>query len=45
MNSVHFLYGALAATAAIHCFYIGILVGRYLRLQRQLKDLGSKANS
>jgi hypothetical protein len=44
MNSVHFLYGALAATAAIHCFYIGILVGRYLRLQQQLQDLGANAD-
>ena len=37
MNSVHFLYAALAATAVIHLSYIGILVRRYLRLRGQLK--------
>lgn len=41
MNSVHFLYAALAATAVIHFFYIGILVRRYRRLQSQLKEMKS----
>ena len=39
MNSVHYLYAALVATAVIHFSYIGILVGRYRRLQAQLKEL------
>ena len=39
MNSVHYLYAALAATAVIHFSYIGILVGRYRRLRGQLNEL------
>ena len=41
MNSVHFLYAALVATAVIHVSYIGILVRRYFRLQSQAKELKS----
>ena len=37
MNSVHFLYAALAATAVIHCSYIAILVRRYRRLDDRRK--------
>lgn len=44
MNSVHFLYAALAATAVIHCSYIGILVRRYVRLRGQLDGLGRKVS-
>jgi hypothetical protein len=40
MNSVHFLYAALCATAVIHFSYIGILVRRYLRLRGRLKGAG-----
>jgi hypothetical protein len=43
VNSVHYLYAALVATAVIHFSYIGILVGRYRRLRGELKDLGTKA--
>jgi len=39
VNSVHYLYAALAATAVIHFSYIGILVRRYLRLQSQIKGM------
>lgn len=45
MNSVRFLYAALAATAVIHVSYILILVRRYLRLQEQLKDLGTRTGA
>ncbi len=41
MNSVHFLYAALAVTALIHVSYIGILVRRYRRLQSQAKEIES----
>jgi hypothetical protein len=39
MNSVHFLYAALAATAVIHFSYIGILVRRYRGLLGQIKEM------
>lgn len=41
MNSVDFLYAALAATAVIHFSYIGILVRRYRGLQSQAKEIKS----
>lgn len=45
MNSIRFLYAALAATALIHVSYIGILLGRYKRAQRQMKELGKSRKS
>jgi hypothetical protein len=40
MNSLRFLYAALAATALIHGGYLVSLFRRYSRLRRQMKDLG-----
>jgi hypothetical protein len=42
---LHYLYAALVATALIHFSYIGILLRRYKRLERQLKDLGEGGES
>jgi CcmD family protein len=39
-SSVKFLYAAYIATWTIHVLYLGSLVRRYRRLQRQMKELG-----
>ncbi len=39
-GSIKFLYAAYIATWTIHVLYIGSLVRRYSRLQKQNKDLG-----
>ncbi|HEY6769514.1 MAG TPA: hypothetical protein VI386_32630 [Candidatus Sulfotelmatobacter sp.] len=42
MNSIHYLYAALFATAVIHFSYMGILLRRYKRLEGQMKELDRK---
>jgi CcmD family protein len=42
MNSLHFLYAAYIATWTIHFFYIGMLVRRYARLRREMRESGKK---
>jgi len=42
MNSIKFLYAAYIATWTIHVLYIGSLLRRYKRLQKQMKDLSKE---
>ncbi len=42
MNSVKFLWAAYIATWLIHGLYLGSIVRRYGRLQKQMKDLNRK---
>jgi hypothetical protein len=39
---MNFLYAAYAATWIIHITYLGILVQRYKRLQREIEELKKK---
>lgn len=36
---MNYLYAAYAATWIIHATYLGILLRRYTRLKREMKDL------
>ena len=42
MNGIKFLFAAYIATWLIHSFYLGTLLQRFRRLQRELKELGKK---
>jgi len=39
---MNFLYAAYTATWVIHIIYLGILVRRYQRLQREIESLNLK---
>jgi len=42
VNAIKFLVAAYIATWAIHFFYMGTLVTRFRRLQKQRKELGKE---
>jgi CcmD family protein len=43
MSSISFLHAAYAATWIIHLTYVGVLVQKYQRLRREVREMKNSA--